>query len=269
MFVASTPPPPPPAIEITYVGGPTTVIEIDGYRIITDPTFDQAKTVYPGGVTLVKTQSPRLKPEQVGKIDLVMLSHDTHSDNLDRSGREFLTQVRNTFTTVSGAERIKDHVVGLKPWETRTVETPKGTHLLITATPGRHGPAGLEPVIGDVIGFVITHVESKTDLLYVTGDTVWYDGVREVSQKFQPRAVLLFAGLAMSSRGPFRLTMDVNDAIEVANAFPKATIVPVHHEGWEHYKQSLSDLEAAFGAVGLKDRIVDFGSGRKTVFRQP
>jgi hypothetical protein len=63
--------------------------------------------------------------------------------------------------------------------------------------------------------------------IYVTGDTVWYDGVAEVARHFSANVVLLFAGAAQT-RGAFHLTMDTNDAIETAQAFPNAVIVPVH-----------------------------------------
>ena len=62
--------------------------------------------------------------------------------------------------------------------------------------------------------------------------------------------MLLFAGSART-RGPFNLTMDTNDAIETAHAFPDATIVPVHYEGWAHFTQSGEDLVQSFKALGI------------------
>jgi hypothetical protein len=88
----------------------------------------------------------------------------------------------------------------------------------------------------------------------MTGDTVWYDGVAEVARRFPVHVVLLFAGAART-RGPFHLTMDTNDAIETAHAFPDATIVPVHCDGWAHFSQDRSDLEASFKALGLVSRL--------------
>jgi hypothetical protein len=90
--------------------------------------------------------------------------------------------------------------------------------------------------------------------IYVTGDTVWYDGVADVARRFQVGVVLLFAGSART-RGPFNLTMNTNDAIETAHAFPGATIVPVHYEGWAHFTQSGEDLVQSFEALGLGRRL--------------
>jgi hypothetical protein len=129
-----------------------------------------------------------------------------------------------------------------------------GKWFHITAAPARHGPAGIEPLAGEVIGFVLTSNDSTTAPVYITGDTVWYDGVAEVARRFKAGIVLLFAGSAQT-RGPFHLTMDTNDAIETAAAFPDATIVPVHHEGWAHFRQSGEDLQKAFKALGFDKRL--------------
>ncbi len=68
-------------------------------------------------------------------------------------------------------------------------------------------------------------------MIYVSGDTTWFDGVAEVARRFKCDVVLSFAGAAQT-RGPFRLTMDTNDTIETAHAFADAVIVPLHTDGW-------------------------------------
>ncbi len=49
--------------------------------------------------------------------------------------------------------------------------------------------------------------------------------------------------------------MSTNDAIDTAFAFPEAMIVPLHYEGWKHFTQNESDLEKAYEAVGIKERL--------------
>src|SRR6185437_13279689 len=213
---------------ITYIGGPTAVLAIDGLRLITDPTFDPAGGDYASGaVSLHKMRGPALMPAQLGPIDVALVSHDQHPDNLDTSGRALLREARHVLTTPAGAARLGNGVLGLQPWQSWSIKTPRGATLSVTATSARHGPAGIEPISGEVIGFLIRAVESGTDLAYVTGDTVWYEGTREVARRFQPRVVVLFGGAAQV-RGPFHMTMSTNDAVEAAKAFPEAVIVPVH-----------------------------------------
>jgi L-ascorbate metabolism protein UlaG (beta-lactamase superfamily) len=139
------------------------------------------------------------------------------------------------------------------PWQSTKISKQDGSTLRITATPARHGPAGIEPLSGDVIGFVVSFSDG-TPPLYVTGDTVWYDGVAEVARRFHPSVVLLFAGSART-RGPINLTMNTNDAIETVHAFPDATIVPIHCDGWAHFTQNAEDLEHSFKALGIASRL--------------
>ena len=242
-------------VEITLVGGPTTVVSFCGLRFMTDPTFDAAGSVYHlGAVTLKKKTSPAIPVEALGHIDAVLLSHDQHADNLDTAGREFLKEVETVLTTPSGAARLGGHARGLAAWESVTMKSPDGTSIRITATPCRHGPAGIEPVTGEVTGFLLETQDGRCDPLYVTGDTVYFEGVAEVARRFAPALVLAFAGAART-RGPFDLTMSAADLLDTAQAFPKALIVPVHAEGWEHFTQSGEDLETAFAALKIPDRL--------------
>ncbi len=230
---------------------------------MTDPTFDPPGD-YQGTVLLRKTAGPALSAEAVGAVDAVLLSHDQHFDNLDHSGRALLDRAKTTFTTAAGAARLKGNSKALAPFETATIEGANGAKLLVTGAPARHGPAGVEPLTGDVIGFLVGRREPG-DAIYVTGDTVWYDGTAEVARRYKPKLVIAFAGSA-ETRARFHLTMDANDVIETAHAFPGATIVGVHNHGWEHFKESAADLEQAFAALRIPERLSKLEEGKPARF---
>src|ERR1700757_2896309 len=235
------------SLTITLIGGPTALIEIDGFRLLTDPTFDGPGSYQLPHVKLEKLEGPAMTADAVGEIDAVLLSHDQHSDNLDHSGKEFLARAKRVLTTEAGAKRLGGHAEGFAPWGVTELKKGDAT-LTITATPARHGPAGIEPLSGDVIGFVVAPTKSRP--IYVSGDTTWFDGVAEVARRFDCGVVLPFAGSAQT-RGPFHLTMDTNDTIETARAFPDAVIVPVHTEGWAHFRQNAQDLRLTFDTLGF------------------
>lgn len=238
---------------IRYVGGPTTIIEVAGLRFVTDPTFAAPGPYQSGSVVLEKTEPPAFPVDRIGRIDAVLLSHDQHADNLDPAGRALIANLL-TLTTPAGAKRLGGESIGMAPWESHEFGAPQGIRIRVTATPARHGPAGIERLLGDVTGFVISSVDPPCDLVYVTGDTVWFSGTAEVAKRFDPAAVLLFAGAARI-RGPFHLTMDTNDAVEAAAAFPRAAIIPVHHSGWAHFSQSQDDIIKTFAILQLSDRL--------------
>jgi len=242
--------------NVIYLGGPTVILEVGGLRLMTDPTLD------PKGETFMigdrpgywKTAGPAIT--DIGHIDVVLLSHDQHRDNLDNAGRALLYQVATTITTNDGAVRLGGNAKGLKPFELLVLND----QVKVTATPARHGPTGTEHITGDVIGFI---VEAGDVQIYVTGDTVYYEGIKQVAARFKPGFVFIFAGAA-KPRGPFNLTMGVNDALDTAAAFPEATIIPLHYEGWSHYTESDKELRQAFDAVGIGSRLTILEPGITT-----
>jgi L-ascorbate metabolism protein UlaG (beta-lactamase superfamily) len=242
-------------LRLTYVGGSTALLELGGLRLLTDPTFDPAGTEYPTPVyVLRKTRGPAVAPDGIGPVDAVLLSHDHHFDNLDHAGHRLLASAREVVTTVAGAGRLGGNAVGLEPWQSCELPAPGGSALHVTATPARHGPPGGDR--GPVIGFMLEPTDRPEDAVYVSGDTVWYEGVAEVARRFAPRVAVLFAGAArVRVAGPANLTFTAAEAVAAARAFPRALIVPLHFEGWEHFTESREDVARAFAEAGLADRL--------------
>jgi L-ascorbate metabolism protein UlaG (beta-lactamase superfamily) len=242
-------------IRITYIGGPTVLLEFGGLRLLTDPTFDPAGEEYTTGpVTLQKVAGPAISAEEVGSLDYVLLTHDHHSDNLDRSGRALLAQAKMALTTEEGAQRLHGNSVGLKAWESRDLPAANNRTIRVIATPARHGPAGKER--GSVNGYVFFFTDTPDQCVYISGDSVWYDGMAEVARRFSVQIAFLHLGAAtVPAVGPFHLTMTAAEGVEAARAFSDATIVPLHFEGWAHFSEAKSDILRAFHQAGIEQRL--------------
>ncbi|HEY1974861.1 MAG TPA: MBL fold metallo-hydrolase [Pseudonocardia sp.] len=248
-------------VNVTLVGGPTAVLEYAGLRIITDPTFDPPGTYTGAGAEgtngITKTAGPALSADEVAPIDVALISHDHHIDNLDESGRAFLTRVSSVFTTPAGAERLGNGAVGLADYESTSVPRPGGGELTITAVPAQHGPDGVWQLVGPVVGFVLSGPDLPT--VYVSGDNSNLDVVRDIAGKFGPiELALLFVGGAKFDEvaGGAYLTLGNDDAVRAATILESATVIPVHADGWAHFSQSAEQLREAFEAAGIPDRIV-------------
>src|SRR5215471_7911165 len=241
-------------LTLTHIGGPTALLEFGPLRLLTDPTFDPAGGAYKSGpATLRKLSAPAIDSASVGAIDYVLLSHDHHFDNLDHAGRSLLSIARTVFTTEDGAGRLGGNSLGLKPWQ--SIDLPvQGRVLRIVATPARHGPQDHDR--GPVIGFALFFTDAPEQAVYFSGDTVWYEGVAEVAQRFPIRAAILNLGAArVPEVGAFHLTMTADEALETTRAFAGAAIVPLHFEGWAHFSEGRELVEAAFSAAGLEQRL--------------
>lgn len=242
-------------LKMTYIGGPTALIEMGGLRLLTDPTFDPAGGEYRAAAySLHKTQGPAIGRESLGRVDAVLLSHDHHFDNLDTTGRDLLASASTVLTTTAGAARLGGRVQGLEPWQAHDFALPDGSKLRVTATPARHGPAGGDR--GPVIGFVLQRAGDMDHAVYLSGDTVWYEGVAEVAKRFNVAIAVFYMGAAhVAVAGPSHLTFTANEGVEAARAFARATIVPLHFEGWAHFAETRGDVERAFESASLRARL--------------
>ncbi|MER7191289.1 MBL fold metallo-hydrolase [Streptomyces flaveolus] len=246
------------------IGGPTTVLDLGGLRIVSDPTFDDAG---PHGY-LTKTEGPALSEDRLADVDLVLVSHDNHADNLDDRGRAFALSAPLLLTTTGGADRLSTPAKGLAPWDTHTHTRPDGGELTITAVPAVHGPedGDRDPdgnVNCQVIGFVLAGNGLPT--VYISGDNASLRTVTEIARHV-PRidATVLHAGAARIP-GKFRerpVSLDSVRAAAAAATLDAPVNIPTHYTGWTHFTEGREAIEQAFDDAGLTRvlRIADHGT---------
>jgi L-ascorbate metabolism protein UlaG (beta-lactamase superfamily) len=240
-------------LMLTHIGGPTMLIELAGWRLLTDPTFDPPGREYAfgWGTSSTKLSGPALTPAGVGPIDAVLLTHDHHPDNLDDLGRELLGSVPVVVTTSAGARRLGGSTRGLRSWQVTRLEAPGRPTIEVTATPCRHGPPLTRPIVGDVVGFALTSEALPDGALWFSGDTVLYDGVRQVADRIDVDvAVLHLGGVRFPVTGPLRYTMTVDEGVELCRLLTPRVAIPVHYEGWSHFRQGRAAIDQALRERG-------------------
>ena len=209
--------------KLTHIGGPTLLIEVDGWRILTDPTFDPpgGKYNFGWGTSSRKTAGPAIAAAEIGPLDAILVSHDQHDDNLDSAGRKLLPSAGTVVTTAAGARRLGGNAVGLKPWETTTLEAAGKPPIEVTATPCRHGPPLSKPIVGDVTGFGLRWEGQTRGELWISGDTVLYPGVAEVADRLDVgTAIVHLGGVRFPISGPLRYTMTGAEAADLCRRSP-------------------------------------------------
>jgi L-ascorbate metabolism protein UlaG (beta-lactamase superfamily) len=239
--------------SLIHVEGPTAVIDVGGVRLLTDPTFDPPGQQYSFGFGTgsIKTAGPAIGLEGLGAIDAVLLSHDQHDDNLDRTGRDALNRAGKVLTTVAAARRLGGNATGLRPWEAAVITGAESRRITITATPARHGAPGISLLSGPTIGFLLEWPGQENGGLYISGDTVWFSGIEAIAERFQVSvAVLHFGGVRFLISGPARYTFDAAEGLRAATALRARTVVPVHYEGWTHFRTPRPAIESTFAAAG-------------------
>lgn len=198
-------------------------------------------------------------PAGLGRIDVVLLSHDEHPDNLDDSGRALLADVPLTLTTPGGGQRLGAGARGLADWESIELHRPGGGTITVTGVPAVHGPGAreeVEAILGQVVGFVLTGEGLPT--IYVSGDNASLDLVKEIAKRFGPvDTAVLFAG---APRFPVLfdgalIVLSSAQAADAAKILGARRVVPVHYDSWAHFTEGRDELVAAFTDAGLLDRL--------------
>jgi L-ascorbate metabolism protein UlaG (beta-lactamase superfamily) len=244
------------SVRITHIGGPTALIEVGGWRLLTDPTFDAPgrRYAFGWGTSSRKLAGPAIAASELGHIDAVLLTHDHHDDNLDDAGRALLPGAGTVVTTASGAGRLGGNARGLRPWQATRLEAPGRPVIEVTATPCRHGPRFSHPLVGDVVGFALRSPGAE-GALWISGDTVLYDGVRAVAGRIPVDVALLhLGGVQFPVTGPVRYTMTADEAVELCEQIRPRVVIPVHYEGWKHFREGRDGIERAFAAASADVR---------------
>ena len=185
-----------------------------------------------------KTAGPAVTDDQLGPVDLVLVSHDNHADNLDDPGRALALASPLVLTTLGGARRLGQPAIGFTPWTSHTVQRPDGSELVVTAVPALHGHEDGERdadgfVNCEVIGFVPVqprpahHLRQRRRCLG-TGRAV------EIARRSPTiDAVVLHAGAARV-QGKFRdraMTLDSVRAAAADHDLRHAVVIPAHYDG--------------------------------------
>ncbi|WP_158222520.1 MULTISPECIES: MBL fold metallo-hydrolase [Rhodopirellula] len=249
-------------IHVTHLSTACILLEIGSFRILTDPVFDIGRQRYRLGPAAYATRfiGPALAPVSLPPLDLVLLTHAHHLDNLDVLGEQFVKTAPRVLTGTRDTERAGDGAQRLNVWDSTTITTQEGIEIKITATPALHGPRWL-PESWHVIGFVLEWKGQENGGIYISGDTVWFGGIRKIANRFRIGTAILHLG-AVNFWPPWpsfllRCTFNGREAARCARRLEAKTVIPVHYERsvWTHFKESTESYNNEFADAGVGSRV--------------
>ncbi len=246
-------------LAIQLVGGPTAIVEYGGLRWLTDPALSPPGQY--GGLT--KLTGPAFDITKDDAIDVVLLSHHHHSDNLDPAGSAFLPSATQVLSTTKAAEALRGNVVGMEPWSEVELESPRGGTVKVTALHAQHGPDGSDDIQGPVLGFLLSAPES--DPVYISGDNASRDVVRRIVEKTGEIAIAILntGAVQLSKFDGAYLTLSADHAADVTRILGSRVVIPLHFEGWAHFTQGADELKAAFSGNGIRNRLLMLERGQR------
>jgi L-ascorbate metabolism protein UlaG (beta-lactamase superfamily) len=228
-------------------------VDAGGLHLLVDPQLDLAGARPPAADTPDPRRNPLVElpePAQVAVqgVDAVLVTH-LHEDHLDATARELLPRDVPLLCQPPDEGVLRDRGFA----DVRPVAAELELEgIRVARTGGRHGTGTLGDALGPVSGFVLA--ATGEPVLYIAGDTVFCDEVREALEHHRPDVVVVNAGAAQFNEGD-PVTMTADEVVAVARHAPRATIVAVHLEAVNHCLQGRADLHQRLRDEGLTNQV--------------
>lgn len=264
--------------SIQFVGNATVILRYAGITVLTDPNFiHKGDHVHLGyGLESRRLTDPALPIEQLPPIDFVLLSH-FHGDHFDQLVEQKLDKRTPIVTTPDAARRLAgrgfEATFPLGTWQSLRVTKGEAT-LTVTAMPARHGPPVVASALPETMGSLVEFgtlasagAPSRTTYrLYVSGDTLVYDDLREIPRR-HPDIDLALLHLGGTRVLGILVTMDAEQGLEALRLIDAALSIPIHYDDYDVFESPLGDFQQAVRAAGLEDRVKYLARGDTYAFR--
>jgi L-ascorbate metabolism protein UlaG (beta-lactamase superfamily) len=178
---------PASGLRVTWFGHSGLLVEIDGFRVLIDPIWDQRASPF-RFFGPKRFFEPTLQLADLPLIDVVLISHD-HYDHLGAETVRELTRVPGTagarwVTSLGVGERLRGlGVPSERIVELDWTESVDVAGLKLTSWPARHfsGRGVLDRFTTLWASFVI---EGPTRRVYFGADSGWWEGFGEIAAQY-------------------------------------------------------------------------------------
>ncbi|MDB5185537.1 MAG: fold metallo-hydrolase [Candidatus Saccharibacteria bacterium] len=256
--------------SILFIGTATTLIRYGSFAILTDPNFlHQHEEVHLGyGLRSKRLTQPAIELNDLPPLDLVILSH-FHEDHFDRGVQQRLDKSVPIVTTPKAAHALRkrgfENAVGIMTWQSKTVIRPQTT-LTITATPGRHGPRIIANLLPEVMGSILEFKRAdKTFKMYITGDTLVYDQIKEIPKRY-PGIDLALLHLGGTKIMGIMVTMDGRQGVKMLEIVHPKLAIPIHYNDYTVFKSPLSDFQNEVAKAEMENHVHYMNHGDEYIF---
>jgi|SRR5688572_182448 len=217
---------PESGLRITWLGHSSSLIEIDGHRVLTDPVWSEhASPVNWAGVE--RWYAPPLALADLPPLDAVLISHD-HYDHLDHRTIRALNGRAVTFIVPLGVGAHLEYwgvpayrIIELDWWENIHVG-----ELEITSTPARHASArGLfDKDLTLWSGYALRGPKHR---VYFSGDTGMQESFAEIGSRLGPfDATLIETGEYNANWPDWHIGPE--QAVEAHRLVQGKVMIPIH-----------------------------------------
>jgi len=175
--------PPPTGLRITWFGHSTTLIEVDGVKLLTDPVFSERASPY-SFIGPARWYPPLIPLQGFPKIDAVLVSHD-HYDHLDEGTVKQLKDARFFVPLGVGAHLEYWGVPAANITELDWWEEGALGPVRVVSTPSRHASGRQLLDMGATL-WTSWSVIGPAHRVWYSGDTGLFPAMRDIGERYGP-----------------------------------------------------------------------------------
>jgi L-ascorbate metabolism protein UlaG (beta-lactamase superfamily) len=233
----------------------TLLLEIGGSKILLDPMLSKKEAMAPIGNCGNDFRIPMVDlplgegalQQLLDEVDAVFVTH-THRDHWDVAAQELIDKKKPIFCQPVDEALIRGH--GFQ--NVQSIDDHLSWRgIEIHRTGGQHGTGKIGALMGPVSGFVFVQ---NGQSIYVAGDTIWCEEVKNALDQYQPDYTILNAGGAQFLEGD-PITMTPEDVMAVHNHFPSTQIIAVHMDTINHCFVKRKDLQQHLRTSGIVNEV--------------
>ena len=217
---------PATGLRVTWFGHSSTLLEIDGTRVLTDPIWSDRASPFEW-IGPRRWYAPTIALARLPPVDAVLISHD-HYDHLDRATIVAMRTWKNVFVVPLGLGAHlqrwgipADRIVELDWWQSTRVGA-----LALTLVPARHASGRVQPRSDVTLwgGFALVGERHR---VYYSGDTGSFDEMAEIGRRFGPFDLALVEAGQYDAAWP-DWHLGPEQAVLSAGRVRAKALIPVH-----------------------------------------
>lgn len=217
---------PADGLHLTWFGHSSTLVRLDGARVLIDPVWGERVSPMPGvGPRRLHPVPHRLS--DLPELDVVVISHD-HYDHLDMPTVRALAASRRVPFVVPlgvGAHLRRWNIPEERITELDWGESTEVAGLQITACPAQHF-SGRALVRNNTL-WASWAIAGPTHKVFYSGDSGYFDGFRQIGEQYGPFDVSLIQMGAYNSSWP-DIHMTPEEGVATHRDVRGGLLVPVH-----------------------------------------